>query len=72
MELDLDKSEMLLKSMTMIQSQDMLKDMALADYPNMKQEERSRMHRRISSMAYREEDIQVKTTEEAFNMFKGY
>lgn len=52
MEMDADEANMLLKGIAVIEAQDMLRAMKVADFPNMQQSDRQSLHREIYSRAY--------------------
>lgn len=52
MNLTIDVEEMLWQSITMIESQDMLIAMKTADFPHLKKENRSRVHKSIYKNAF--------------------
>lgn len=52
----------------MIEAQEILIQLNISDYPNMKSDSRGKFHRSISDKAYFQQDVKITTTTEAFNI----
>lgn len=61
------------KHITTIEAQNMLMQMQVSDYPNLKKQDRQRLYKQVRKQAYPQGDVGAKilTSEQVHNVLKG-